>query len=128
MPDVVVTVPKNFRHPLAPGKAGFAAWLAEGDAPGAAPTGHKWEFTTYGPRPDIEVGERVYVVCEGRLVGYAPLTEVMSNNGYGPVVFVREGGAVAVTIDEPITGFRGWKYRWWDRAAEKPLDLSEYLA
>jgi len=126
--DVVVTVPKNFTHPSAPGKKGLAAWLAEGDPPGSEWSGDEWEFSTWGPTPDIKPGERVYVVCEGRLVGYAPLTELVAGGGWGTVVFVRGGGAVACTIPEPVTGFRGWRYRWWDRSAEVPLDLSAYLA
>lgn len=122
--DVVVTVPKNFTHPAAPGKKGLAAWLAEGDAPGEPWSGQDWWFTTWGPIPDIANGERVYVACEGRLVGYAPLVEMMADlqvhkdKGQGPIAFVRRGGAVACTIPEKIVGFRGWKYRWWDRQKE----------
>lgn len=132
MSDVVVTVPKNFTHPAAPGKRGLAAWLAEGDPPGSEWSGQDWWFTTYGTVPDIQPGERVYVVCEGRLVGYSPLVHTMIQGddvrGYhGPIAFVRRGGAVACTIDEPITGFRGWRYRWWKREAEKPLQLSSTL-
>jgi hypothetical protein len=44
--------------------------------------------------------------------------------GKAPIAFVRGGGAVACTIDEPIVGFRGWRNRWWNREDEKPLDLS----
>ncbi len=125
--DVCVTVPKNFKHESSPGKVGLAAWLAEGDAPGMPWSGQEWWFTTHGRIPKIEPGERVYVVCDGRLVGYAPLVNVMirgSPKKYrGPIAFVRHGGAVACTIDEPITGFRGWRYRWWDREQEKPLEL-----
>lgn len=121
MADVVVTVPKNFTHPAAPGKKGLAAWLAEGDPAGAEWSGQLWSFTTYGPKPDIKPGQRVYVVCEGRLVGYAPLVmlEVCGNS----IAFVRGPNAVACTIDEPITGFRGWRYRWWNRDLEKPIEL-----
>ena len=123
MPDVVVTVPKNFTHPSAPGKRGLAAWLAEGDAPGEPWSGEEWFFTTWGAEPDIEIGERVYVVCEGRLVGYAPLTDLLVLGR--EINFVREGGAVACTIPTPITGFRGWRYRWWDRSEEVPLELED---
>lgn len=126
MPDVCVTVPRNFRHPDAPGKVGLAAWLAEGDPPGSEWSGQRWWFTTWGPRPNIVPGERVYVVCEGRLVGYAPLVELdfeEDRPGFGEVVFIRGGGAVACTIDQPITGFRGWRYRWWIREDEWPLEL-----
>ena len=48
MADVVVTVPKNFTHPDAPGLKGLAAWLAEGDPPGSEWSGDEWEFTTWG--------------------------------------------------------------------------------
>lgn len=127
--DVVVTVPKSFTHPAAPGKKGLAAWLAEGDAPGEPWSGKDWWFTTYGPIPDIDIGERVYVVCEDRLVGYAPLVNMMVDReqhlerGQGSIAFVRQNGAVACTIDAKTVGFRGWKYRWWDRKDEKPLTL-----
>lgn len=128
MCDVVVTVPRNFTHPAAPGKRGLAAWLAEGDPPGSVWSGIEWEFTTYGPLPANKPGDRCYVVCEGRLVGYAPLVRVLYDekrfrNGQAPLCFIRRGGAVACTIDEPIRGFRGWRERWWNRADEKPIDL-----
>ena len=118
--DVVVTVPKTFRHPAAPGRIGLAAWLAEGDPAGSKWTGNYWLFTTYGAIPDISTGERVYVACEGRLIGYAPLHRLVTEkrSGLGRIGFIRGGGAVACTISEPITGFRGWRYRWWDRENE----------
>lgn len=133
MSDVVVTVPKNFTHPAAPGKKGLAAWLAEGDPPGSEWSGTKWVYETHGNMPLCFPGDRVYVVCEGRLVGYSPLIRAMyqsehSRPGkpyFGPVAFVRGGGAVACTIGDKIIGFRGWRYRWWDRDEEKPLDLKE---
>jgi hypothetical protein len=125
MSDVVVTVPKNFTHPCAPGKRGLAAWLAEGDAPGSEWSGTLWEFTTYGAVPKIQPGERVYVFCEGRLVGYAPLVELRHSGRHGLIEFVRGGGAVAVTLPEPIIGFRGWRYRWWDRKDEVPFGAIE---
>ena len=119
MSDVVVTVPKTFTYELAPGKVGLAAWISEGDAAGEPWTGEEWYFGTWGARPKIEPGERVYVVCEGRLRGYAPLIRI---DGYGrELYFVRGGGAVAVTLAQPIVGFRGWRYRWWERADEMPF-------
>jgi hypothetical protein len=65
MADVVVTVPKGFTHPAAPGRRGLAAWLAEGDPPGSTWSGTLWSFRTAGARPDIRPGERVYVLCDG---------------------------------------------------------------
>jgi hypothetical protein len=137
MSDIVVTVPKTFTHPCAPGKQGLAAWIAEGDAAGDEPGRNflhandvEWEFSVYGARPVIASGERVYVVCEGKLRGFAPLERLEFSArrstaprlyGLGRSVFVRKGGAVAVTIPEAITGFRGWRYRWWDRSIEVPF-------
>ena len=122
--DVVVTVPKNFTHPDAPGKKGLAAWLAEGDPPGTEWSGKYWGFSTWGQEPWIVPGERVYVVCEGRLVGYSPLVELEfhpQRGDLGRVIFWRAGGAVACTIPTPIVGFRGWKCRWWERSQEVPI-------
>lgn len=109
MTDVVVTVPKGV----------WEGWIAEGDAAGEPPTGEEWGFFTYGAWPDIQPGERVYIVAHGMLRGYAPLTRLDGDGGQ--VVFGRKGGAVAVTIREPITGFRGWRYRWWKREQEEPF-------
>lgn len=112
MPDVVVTVPKDL----------WLDWIDEGDAVGEPETGEEWGFFTSGMKPDIAPGERVYVVAHGRLRGYAPLTALEwmlgSVGPIGRIAFGRRGGAVAVTIPESIRGFRGWRYRSWDRAAE----------
>ena len=123
MPDVVVTVPKTFRCPPS-ARVGLGAWIDEGDAAGQSESGRLWSFTTFGPCPDIVPGERVYIVCEGRLRGYAPLVEMEFEDcggGMGHVEFIRGGGAVAVTVPERIIGFRGWRYRWWGYAAELPF-------
>lgn len=107
--DVVVTVPKRL----------WDEWIAEGDLPGDEETGEQYAFSLWGDHPDIEPGERVYVVAHGKLRGYAPLTRIApAREGFA---LIRAGGAVACTIDEPIRGFRGWQYRWWDRADEKPF-------
>lgn len=107
MPDVVVTVPKHL----------WISWCFEGDAAGTPASGTEWGFFCGGSVPSILPGERVYIVAHGRLRGYAPLTRVQRH----PLAFGRRGGAVAVTIPEPVQGFRGWRYRWWDRAAEIPF-------
>jgi len=112
MPDVVVTVPKSF---------GWDRWIAEGDRAGEPWTGEEWGFYTWGARPRIEPGERVYVVHNGKLRGYAPLIRLVAPLSFGQVVFVRGGGAIAVTIQAPILGFRGWRYAWWDRKIERPF-------
>jgi hypothetical protein len=108
--DVVVTVPKSF---------GLDEWVAEGDAAGEEWSGEEWGFFLGGPRPKIEPGERVYIVYNGKLRGYAPLVRIQDTaRGYA---LVRHGGAVAVTIDRFIRGFRGFRYRDWDVSEEKPF-------
>lgn len=107
--DVVVTVPKHF----------WLDWIEEGDAVGEPPTGEEWGFFMGGHAPRIEPGERVYVVAHGRLRGYAPLTRVArTERGFA---LCRREGAVAVTVDEEIPGFRGWRQRWWKREDEVPF-------
>lgn len=114
MPDIVVTVPKNFEYN---GQRGLAAWVAEGDLPGQDWSGNESHFYMGGNPPDIKPGDRVYVVCEGKLRGYAPLVRVERyQSGYA---LVRRGGAVAVTLDRPIVGFRGFRYVDWKRDEER---------
>jgi hypothetical protein len=115
--DVVVTVPKSF---------GLAAWIAEGDAAGEPWSGQEWDFYLGGNLPNMAPGDRVYVVYNGKLRGYAPLVRI-AVHGEHSFSLVRHGGAVAVTIPEFIRGFRGWRYRWWDRIVETPFpDWQEY--
>lgn len=123
MPDIVVTVPMNFRHPCAPDKRGLEAWVAEGDAAGTEWSGTEWDFLLGGHKPPIEPGERVYVVCEYKLRGYAPLLYLNGWDEWDPYrgALIRGGGAVAVTIPERIVGFRGYRVRWWKREDEIPF-------
>lgn len=106
--DIIVTVPKDL----------WLEWIDEGDAAGDPTTGEEWGFFLGAAQgiPDIAPGERVYIVAHGRLRGYSPLTRLQRR----PLALGREGGAVAVTIPEPIQGFRGWRYRWWERETEIP--------
>ena len=110
MTDVVVTVPKSF---------GLDRWIAEGDAAGSPETGEEWAFFLGCGAPRIAPGERVYIVYNGKLRGYAPLVRV-ARTGNG-CALVRRGGAVAVTIDRPIPGFRGFRYRDWGYTEERPF-------
>lgn len=115
MTDVVVTVPKGL----------WSEWLDEGDLAGE-PWSEEAEYH-FWLRPDalptIATGDRVYVVAHGRLRGFAPLvrTERFCKLAPSRACLVRRNNAVAVTIPEPIVGFRGWRYRWWDRSAEVPF-------
>jgi hypothetical protein len=107
--DIVVTVPMGF----------WPEWIEEGDAAGEPSTGEEWGFFMGGRRPPVEAGDRLYVVAHGRLRGFAPVTRLAhTDNGFA---ICREGGGVAVTIDETIKGFRGWRRRWWSRADERPF-------
>ena len=108
--DVVVTVPRWK----------WAEWVAEGDLPGEPETGQEYFFSVGRTRPDIDPGERVYVVAHNRLRGYSPLVR-LELGLHGRWYLVRRNGAVAVTIPEPIRGFRGWRYRWWQPTDEVPF-------
>lgn len=109
MSDVVVTVPKWF----------WKEWIEEGQLPGEPDRGEDWHFYLGGVQPCIKPGERVYIVAHNKLRGFAPLTRIdTTSNGFA---LVRNGNAEAVTISEPIRGFRGCRYRWWDRADEVPF-------
>jgi len=108
MPDIVVTIPKWF---------GLHKWVAEGDAAGQPWSGQLWNFYTGGRRPDCLPGDRVYIVFNGKLRGYAPLVSLRWKGKLG--CLTRGGGAVAVTIAEHIRGFPGWRYRWWSLADER---------
>lgn len=113
MADVVVTLPKSF---------GLEDWLAEGDPPGSPESGQRY-YWSIPHKAAIGPGERVYVVYDGRLIGYAPLVSLMEwypAPGTRRFALVRKGGAAACTIDEKIPGFRGFRYRWWNREDEVP--------
>lgn len=114
MTDVVVTVPRGM----------WDVWLAEGDLPG-----HPWSqmrshfWIPPQTLPDIKRGERVYIVAHGKLRGYAPLVAVepMCAMRADRACLMRYGDAAAVTIAQPIRGFQGWRYRFWDRSVERPF-------
>lgn len=109
--DVVVTVPKSF---------GFAQWIAEGDEAGTVWSGEEWHFYLWGVSPRIAPGERVDVVYNGALRGYAPLVRI-DREEQGRYGLVRHGDAVAISVSFPVPGFRGFRYRWWEQALEQPF-------
>ena len=111
--DVCVTVPMKL----------WAEWLWEGQLPDESHNGDTYHFWLQRPLPEMQPGDRVYIVAYGRLRGYAPLVAIEQRCNLRPSVgcLVRQGGAVAVTTDQPIRGFRGWRYRDWDRAEERPF-------
>ncbi len=115
MSDVVVTVPKGM----------WSEWIEEGDLPGDEASGYESHFwiRQTDSMPSMKPGDRVYIVAHGRLRGYAPLrrTEHICRLAPTRSCLVRDGDAEAVTIPEPIVGFRGWRYRWWDRSDELPF-------
>lgn len=111
--DVVVTVPKVM----------WQEWLAEGDLPGEEPEYQSHFWISPSGLPKVEPGDRVYVVAHGRLRGYAPLVrmETRCRLARDRACLLREGDAEAITIPEPVRGFQGWRYRWWERDAETPF-------
>lgn len=112
MVDLVGTCPMDF----------WSEWIAEGDAAGDPYSGEEWGwFTQHSAINDINVGDRFYVVAHGMLRGWAPVTRILLNGAGKRVAIGRRGGAVAVTIDEAIPGFRGLRERWWSREIERPF-------
>jgi hypothetical protein len=125
--DVCVTVPKGI----------WWDWLEEGELPDEPlDDGSEFHFFLGGGIPDILPGERVYIVAHGMVRGYAPLVRIdrlrdfVTRPPYRPPSWwwpgaicglVRHGGAVAVTIPEPVRGFRGFRERWWEREIEVPF-------
>lgn len=110
MVDLVGTCPKDF----------WAEWIAEGDPAGTPESGEEWGwFTRHRAALLIRPGQRFYVVAHGRLRGYAPVVRVERNGDQFAIC--RKGGAVAVTIDEHIPGFRGLRERWWSYDRERPF-------
>jgi hypothetical protein len=107
--DVVVTVPKRL----------WREWLDEGCLPGDLWDGLDYYFWVGRTKPRIEPGDRVYIVANGRLRGYALLVRIHVNDGH--VALVRRGGAEAVTIPGEVRGFQGYRYRWWERSEEVPF-------
>lgn len=125
--DVVVTVPARI----------WPDWLAEGGLPGDPDDGIEYFFWIGNRKPNIDPGQRVYVVALGKLRGYAPLVRIHFDAGSGRYALVRAGGAVAVTLGcraycgcahggpkhpARIRGFRGFRYRWWPLADEMPFE------
>jgi hypothetical protein len=115
MSDLVVTVPKNL----------WIDWVTEGDAAGQPDSGEEWGFYLGGARPDIEPGEHLYIVAWGRVRGYSPVTRVVQAEGRW--VICRRGGAVACAIPKAVSGFRGWRRRWWDRSVETPFAFPNWI-
>jgi hypothetical protein len=112
MADVLVTVPLSF---------GLKTWIDEGDPAGLDEwSGHEWHFYLWGHPPDMQPRDRVYIVYNRKLRGYAPLVRIEQYDGR-EYALVRHGGAVACTINEEILGFRGWRKVWWLREQEMPF-------
>lgn len=112
--DIVVTVPKNE----------WPAWLEEGDLPNE-PWSGEYSYFWIASRPRFaKPGDRVYIVWNNKLRGYAPLYRIVADRddgGWVSYALVRRGGAVACTIDEAVRGFQGFRYRWWEYEDEKPF-------
>lgn len=112
MTDCVVTVPARL----------WRGWIGEGDLPGqvAEYESHFWLPSI----PRMNPGDRVYVAAHGAIRGYAPLVRTEARCVLAPsrACLVRAGGAVAVTVPGlEVVGFRGYRYRWWEREAEVPF-------
>ena len=112
MADLVGTCPKDF----------WQEWIAEGDAAGDPETGEEWGwYTGHHLAEKILPGDRFYVVAHGKLRGWATVTRIGRDAGNGWIIY-RKGNAVACTISQGIPGFRGLRFRWWDRNNEQPFE------
>ena len=113
--DLVGTCPAHF----------WTEWLEEGDCAGDPYTGDSYIWhSRAGLASLLHPGDRFYVVARGRLRGYAPVVQVLPYkdwDGRTGYEIYRRGGAVAVTIPQPIRGFQGLRKRWWPRSAEVPF-------
>ena len=108
--DLVGTCPMSF----------WREWIEEGDAAGEPGTGEEWGWWTKDPMASIiRPGVRLYIVAHGKLRGWAPVVRVVKEGASW--VICRRGGAVPCTLPNIITGFRGLRRRWWDRADEVPF-------
>lgn len=110
-------------------------WLKAGDH-----AGDPWSGRLHGfklppvPTPNAKPGDRVYVMMNGIVRGYAPLVRI-ERLDWG-IALIRGGGAQAVTpmclypgrcpaggpahSPHPAVwdGFAGVRERWWDRLTE----------
>lgn len=110
--DLVGTCPKTF----------WKEWLEEGDCAGEPSTGFSYCWNTRDRKARlVRPGDRFYVVAHDRLRGYAPVVRVEFDPTDGWYCIVRAGGAIPVTLMDPIPGFRGLRKRWWNREDEHPF-------
>lgn len=109
--DVVLRVPRQL----------WLRWICEGDLPGE-PATELWAFSV-GKAPALPPGARCYVAAFGMLRGYAPIAVTTGRTeGMQGGSFLREGGAVAVTVPglDLGAGRWAWAYRSWPREREVP--------
>jgi hypothetical protein len=99
--------------------ASFHAWYDEGGTPEFPDDYEYYWLVGRRPPPAVVPGlSRLYIVCAGVLRGYAPIVRIDCHDAKRWAL-VRDGrSAEAVTIDETIPSFRGWRYRWWPREKE----------
>lgn len=126
--DLVGTCPKGF----------WEEWLREGGCAGESypEYGYAWwsrhvlarklSFKFSGNHTKMDESDlRFYVVCHGNLRGWAPVRDILIGPEEGGAhcygILRRSNEAVAITIPDPIPGFRGLRKRWWDRADETPF-------
>jgi hypothetical protein len=61
-------------------------------------------------------------VAHGKVRGYAPVTRLAPPAECGGKWGIcRRGGGVAMTIDQPVKGFQGFRKVWWKPEDEKPF-------
>jgi hypothetical protein len=110
--DVVATCPRGF----------WNAWIAEGSPAGGKDSRKEYAWWTKSRIVlKLQPGDRFYVVCRGKLRGWAPVTGVIYNPDTEQFGVIRRAGAVACTIAKKIPGFQGVRNRFWNYEDELPF-------
>ncbi len=84
----------------------------------------------YVPTPDrplrVEPGERLYIVHSGDLWGWCTVAEVLPLDR-GVQLVLRD--VQRCWLKYGVRNFAGYRYRWWDRSAERyPADDAHHQA
>lgn len=110
MTDIVITIPRET----------WGDWLAHhgpGLQRGKLRTFHIYDHAR--GRPPSSAGDMLYVAAHGRLRCVFLIEQVHPLRGGW---FIWATMTRSVTLKDHVPGFKGWRRRWWDVAAEEDFD------